>query len=116
MPKPQHEAQFTHLVSTLRSQFPHFAYIHVTEPPLSGDDDFKGTAEPAGNTEFVREAWGEREGSAYISAGGYSSNIQVAFEVVEKYGGAVAIGRSFIPNPDLVVSSSSMIEVSARIV
>jgi len=91
-------AQFTHVITSLRQQFPKFAYIHVVEPRIAGDRDAK-PEDADGSLDFAREAWGNGEGSVFLSAGGYT--LEKAKQAIDQFGGAVVFGRDFISNPDL---------------
>lgn len=93
--------QFTHVIKALREAYPRFAYMHLTEPRVTGGGDAK-PEHGGGSIEFAREAWGDVEGSPFFSAGGYTR--EKAIDTAEEYGGAIVFGRAFIANPDLPVS------------
>ncbi|TFK50418.1 FMN-linked oxidoreductase [Heliocybe sulcata] len=84
---------YTHLVSSIRSAYPSFAYLHVVEPRVAGI--FDREAAPGESNDFIRAIWGEN----IISAGGYTRDL--ALEVAEKTENLIAFGRFFISNPDL---------------
>lgn len=84
-PKPQ----FSYIVEQLRKH--NLAYIHVVEAMT-----------PDKNNDFLRDIWGQREGSTYISTSGHTR--KSAIETADNKGGLVAFGRLFIPN----VSDPSM--------
>ncbi|OJA11927.1 hypothetical protein AZE42_12342, partial [Rhizopogon vesiculosus] len=81
-PKPQ----YFYLVEELRKH--KLAYIHIVEAMT-----------PEKNNDFLREIWGKREGSTYISATGHDR--KTAIDTADKKGGLVAFGRMFMSNPDL---------------
>ncbi|KAK7685002.1 hypothetical protein QCA50_011837 [Cerrena zonata] len=84
---------YTHLVTRIREQFPDLAYIHVTEPRVSGDTP----RDPKGESnDFIRAIWSPRP---LISAGGYGRDL--AIEWADTKGDIIAFGRHFIANPDL---------------
>jgi len=91
-------SQFTYLITRIRDLYPRFAYMHITEPRVTG----AGDAEPEhveGDLLWARRAWGERDGSPFLTAGGYT--LDSAHETVDEFGGAIVFGRAFIANPDL---------------
>ena len=94
---------FTHLVTQIRQLYPRFAYIHLVEPRVAGNQDREPL--PGESNDFLRSIWnvpGSKEnGSAFMSAGAY--NRELAFKVAEEKGDLIAFGRPFIPN----VSASS---------
>ncbi|KAG8886539.1 hypothetical protein FRB97_003050 [Tulasnella sp. 331] len=92
------EEQFTYVIKALREAFPTFAYMHLTEPRVTGGADAK-PEHVSGTIDFARRAWGDVEGSPFLAAGGYTR--ETAIETAEKYGGAIVFGRDFIANPDL---------------
>ncbi|KAG2753690.1 FMN-linked oxidoreductase [Suillus brevipes Sb2] len=85
-PKPQ----FSYVVEQLRRH--KLAYIHVVEP-------MPEEVSVETNSDFIRDIWEGVEGSTFISTNGHTRNS--AIETVDKKGGLVGFGRSFIPNPDL---------------
>ncbi|KAG9026854.1 hypothetical protein FRB95_008376 [Tulasnella sp. JGI-2019a] len=99
MPDDLMEAQFTHVITALRDTYPKLAYLHVTEPRVSGTEDMDQDKERGSSIDFARRIWGDAPGSPFLAAGGYTR--ETAIEAAEKYGGAIAFGRSFIANPDL---------------
>lgn len=103
MPLPDLKAQFTHIIKSIRDQFPRLAYLHMVEPRIQGINDME-LQHPDDSLDFAREVWGEREGSPFIAAGGYGLDRLKAIETVERWGGALTYGRLFIANPDLPVS------------
>ncbi|KAL5505000.1 hypothetical protein ACEPAH_7663 [Sanghuangporus vaninii] len=92
---------FAALASFLREAHPRLAYLHVVEPRNAAGVDRDPL--PGESTEFLRLIWqgpgSDENGSAYISAGGYSP--EEAIETAEKKGILIAFGRYFISNPDL---------------
>ncbi|KAJ7143991.1 hypothetical protein C8R44DRAFT_601317 [Mycena epipterygia] len=94
-PKPT----FTYLVSQIKKSYPEFAYIHVVEPRISGDNDHAGdTDDKTASNDFLRDIWAPK---TLIAAGGYTR--ETALERAEKDGNLVAFGRQFLANPDLPV-------------
>lgn len=92
-------AQFAHVLTALRDQFPRLAYVHFVEPRISGASDM--TPEDDDSILFARQIWGSRDGSVFLAAGGYT--LESAQETVEQHGGAIVFGRAFLANPDLPV-------------
>ncbi|KAK6995933.1 FMN-linked oxidoreductase [Favolaschia claudopus] len=89
---------FTHLVLTLRDEFPHLAYLHLLEPRVAGTQSVDPAPENAAHSnDFIRALWAT-SGTPIISAGGYTP--ASALEHAEK-GELVAFARSFLANPDL---------------
>ncbi|KAG8870317.1 hypothetical protein FRB98_001737 [Tulasnella sp. 332] len=100
MPPGLLEEQFTHIISTIAGEFPRLAYLHPTEPRVGGNRIADPDSDAGGaNIDWARKAWGEREGSPFFSAGGYTR--EDALDTAEKYGGAIVFGRLFLANPDL---------------
>lgn len=100
------QAQFTHLITAIKDQFPRMAYLHLVEPRTQGDGTVPNSAESCEgkSLDLLREAWGgDREGSPVLAAGGYT--LKSAQETVAEHGGAVVFGRAFLANTDLPVSS-----------
>ncbi|KAG8874510.1 hypothetical protein FRB98_008392 [Tulasnella sp. 332] len=93
--------QFEHIITCIRDLYPRFAYMHLTEPRVRSGNPFEiSTGEPGGGSlTFARDAWGQREGSPFITCGAYTRDR--ATETVEAHGGAVAFARAFLANPDL---------------
>ncbi|KAJ7144834.1 FMN-linked oxidoreductase [Mycena crocata] len=89
-PKPT----FAHLVTQIRERYPDFAYLHVIEPPVDGDETVE-IREGASN-DFIREIWGDRR---LISAGGYTRETAIA--TADQKGDLIAFARPYISNPDL---------------
>ncbi|KAG8842473.1 hypothetical protein FRB96_005420 [Tulasnella sp. 330] len=107
------EAQFTHLVTAIRDEFPHLAYLHVIEPriEIEGDESVPNEAGNNKSLDFLREAWGrDRESSPIFSAGGHT--LDTAQQTVAEHGGAVVFGRAFISNPDLPLRLKRNLELT----
>ncbi|KAG5636243.1 hypothetical protein H0H81_008673 [Sphagnurus paluster] len=84
--------QFTHLVTSLRTNHPDLAYIHVIEPRASGDSDCDYA--PHESNDFIRKIWA---GKPYISAGGHTK--ESALEATRKdEWNLVAFGRFYTSN------------------
>ncbi|KAG9027782.1 hypothetical protein FRB95_007389 [Tulasnella sp. JGI-2019a] len=97
MPDDLMEEQFTYVITALRDTYPKLAYLHVTEPRVSGIE--YSDLEHGSSIEFARRIWGNVPGRAFLAAGGYKR--ETAIETAEKHGGAIVFGRAFIANPDL---------------
>ncbi|KAJ7478737.1 hypothetical protein B0H11DRAFT_2028499 [Mycena galericulata] len=91
-PKPT----FTYLVSQIKAAHLDFAYIHVVEPRIAGDDDAIG--HDSDGNDFLPALWAPR---TLISAGGYTR--ESALSRAENEGDLIAFGRRFLANPDLPV-------------
>ena len=88
---------FGYLVGALRDKHPKMAYLHVTEPRVSGNMDVTPNADE--NNDFLREIWNGGEGGEeriFISAGGYTRD--TALRTAEDKGGLIAFGRLYISN------------------
>ncbi|OAX39305.1 FMN-linked oxidoreductase [Rhizopogon vinicolor AM-OR11-026] len=77
------DATYSYLVEQLCKH--KLACIHIVEAMT-----------PEKNNDFLREIWGKRKGSTYISATGHDRKT-----AADKKGGLVAFGRMFMSNPDL---------------
>ncbi|KAI8877775.1 FMN-linked oxidoreductase [Backusella circina FSU 941] len=85
-----------HLAQSLQANHPNLSYVHMVEPRsnfIAGPN--KATED---SLDPFRKAWK----GTFISAGGYTSNTKLAFEVAEETGNLIAFGRTYIANPDLV--------------
>ncbi|KAI0057199.1 FMN-linked oxidoreductase [Artomyces pyxidatus] len=87
---------FSALVTKIRDTYPEFAYIHVVEGRITGNEDDEKYNHHTDSNQFLREIWGKRP---YIAAGGFHADTAAA--TVEKDGGLIAFGRYFLANPDL---------------
>ncbi|KAF7967163.1 hypothetical protein HWV62_35640 [Athelia sp. TMB] len=90
--------QFTHLISSIRTLYPNFAYLHIVEPRVDGWVD--RTTIPASQTkerDTLHALWSPKP---LISAGGHDR--ATGLEAAQKSGVLIAYGRLFISNPDLV--------------
>lgn len=85
-----------YLVSQLQEKHSDMAYLHMIEPR----DDFsrKTKNDTVNSLDPFRKIWK----GVFISAGGYTTNPELAKKVAEETGNLVAIGRAFIANPDIV--------------
>ncbi|KAJ8514227.1 hypothetical protein ONZ45_g8225 [Pleurotus djamor] len=93
---------FSHITTHLASKYPSFAYLHVVEPRIIGNDDIDSAKIPGGaSNDFIREIW-KGEGRRYVSAGGYVRETGIQY-AEEHDGHLIAYGRWFISNPDLPV-------------
>lgn len=87
---------FTYLVRQLRTLYPDFAYLHVVEPRVAGDEtatDASGAAASVQSNDFLRTLWAPRP---FISAGNYTRD--TALSAAEERDDIVAFGRRFIAN------------------
>jgi NADPH2 dehydrogenase len=90
--------QFSHFTSSLASNHPNLAYLHVIEPlsveerlALNSNEEIREES-----IDFLRKIWSPRP---FISCGGYTK--ETAAEVVAKYKGGnalAAFGQLFISN------------------
>ena len=97
MKMPDPRPTFGYLVGALRDKHPRMAYLHVTEPRVSGNMDVTPNADE--NNDFLREIWNGGEGGEeriFISAGGYTRD--TALRTAEDKGGLIAFGRLYISN------------------
>ncbi|KZT57421.1 FMN-linked oxidoreductase [Calocera cornea HHB12733] len=85
---------FSYLVSELKSRFPDFAYIHVTEPRVQGNVD--RTAPKSESNDFLRKIWAPK---VFLDCGGFTDKLEE--DVVPRMGDVIVYGRYFISNPDL---------------
>lgn len=96
------EPTFALLVSHLRDAYPNFSYLHVVEPRIAGSSD-RDVLDGESNG-FLRAIWkgpsSLRNGSVYISAGGYTP--EEALAKAEENDELVAFGRYFISNVRIV--------------
>ncbi|KAJ7495529.1 NADH:flavin oxidoreductase/NADH oxidase [Mycena latifolia] len=93
-PKPT----FAHIVSQIKQLYPDFAYIHVVEPRISGDNDNQAGSDVASN-DWLRALWAPKK---MISAGGYTREKALARAEAQP-DELIAFGRQFLANPDLPV-------------
>ncbi|KAG8849821.1 hypothetical protein FRB96_000644 [Tulasnella sp. 330] len=111
MPDELLEAQFTHLVTAIRDEFPHLAYLHLVEPRIQADGSVPNVAGNNKSLKFLREAWGgDRENSPIFYAGGHT--LDTAQQTIAEHGGAVVFGRAFISNPDLPIRLKRNLELA----
>lgn len=96
------EPTFALLVSQLRDAYPNFSYLHVVEPRIAGASD--RDALDGESNDFLRAIWkgpsSLKNGSVYISAGGYTP--EEALAKAEENDELVAFGRYFISNVRIV--------------
>jgi len=94
---------FSYLVRTVRNKYPTFSYLHAPEPRVAGNLD--RDPEKGESNDFLKDIWlnegGKDHNRVYVAAGGYTAQSAVE-ETEARDGVAVAFGRYFIPNPDLV--------------
>ncbi|KAI8074267.1 uncharacterized protein B0P05DRAFT_512803 [Gilbertella persicaria] len=88
-------ATTSYLVSRIQERHPDLAYLHFIEPRadvhMSDEATTNDTLEP------FRKIWK----GPLITASGFSTAREYAFEFAEKTGSMIAFGRAFIANPDL---------------
>ena len=89
-PKPQ----FAYFIEQLKAQHPSLAYVHLVESRVKGvmtvpPEEFDSTK----SNDFIRAIWAPRP---LISCGAYSR--ELAFEIAEKKGDVIAVGRNYISN------------------
>ena len=82
---------YTYLITRIRERFPDLAYIHVTEPRISGDGTSRDPRDES--NDFIRALWSPRP---LISTGGYDRDL--AIEIADTKGDLIAFGRHFIAN------------------
>ncbi|RCH91383.1 hypothetical protein CU098_010970, partial [Rhizopus stolonifer] len=83
-----------YLTESLQKNYSNLAYVHFIEPRSSFFNEDVNTEDSLAP---FRKLWN----GPFITAGGFSTNIERATEVAEKTGNLVAFGRTFIANPDL---------------
>jgi len=92
--------QFTHLIQQLSALG--IAYLHLIEPRIGGNSTVE--SDEAESSHLFLEAWGNER--SVIVAGGYTGESALkALAVGGAYEGrnvAIAFGRHFVSNPDLV--------------
>lgn len=102
--------QFTHLIKQLNALG--IAYLHLIEPRIGGDSTVESD-EAESNRPFF-EAWGDER--PVVVAGGYTAEIAMkALAPGGAYDGkkvAIAFGRHFVSNPDLVSRVKHGIELA----
>ncbi|KLO15203.1 NADH:flavin oxidoreductase/NADH oxidase [Schizopora paradoxa] len=94
---------FSYLVRSIRDKYPTFAYLHAPEPRVAGSADREPIEGESNN--FLKDIWltegGKDHNRIHIAAGGYTAETAIQ-EAEARDKVAVAFGRYFIPNPDLV--------------
>ncbi|GBE84625.1 Probable inactive dehydrogenase [Sparassis crispa] len=85
---------FKYVVSKIAEMLPDFAYIHFTEPRVSGNLD--RSVKDGETNDYFRKVWAPRP---IISAGGYTR--ETALAAADETGDLIAFGRAYISNPDL---------------
>ncbi|TFY68533.1 hypothetical protein EVG20_g3509 [Dentipellis fragilis] len=86
---------FTTLAQRIRDAHPDFAYLHVVEPRMNGEEYQAITTE---SNDALRRIWAPRP---FIAAGGFDRAEAMRAADSEGEGVLVAFGRHFISNPDL---------------
>ena len=89
------EPTFTYFVSQAKERFPDLAYLHASEPRVSGAEDHD--CHELESNDFVRKIWGDR---VFIAAGGYTP--QNAPGTANTLGGLIAFGRHYIANVSFI--------------
>ncbi|KAI9495763.1 12-oxo-phytodienoic acid-like protein [Zychaea mexicana] len=85
-----------YLVEQLQARHGKMAYIHMVEPR----DDFSRRTrnDTANSLDPFRRVWK----GTFLSAGGYTTNPQLAAKIADETGNLIVFGRAFIANPDIV--------------
>jgi len=86
------QAQFTHVVTSLKAKHPRLAYIHLLEPRFAKGFDTSLVSTDEKN-DYIRDIWAPRP---IISSGGFT--LESAIERADTTGDLVAFGRYFISN------------------
>ncbi|TFY83928.1 hypothetical protein EWM64_g111 [Hericium alpestre] len=86
-------ATFGEFVRRLRTNHPDFAYLHVVEPRINGEDFQAVVTE---TNEPLRQIWAPKP---FIAAGGFTR--EEAIKAADEKDILVAFGRHYISNPDL---------------
>ena len=86
--------QYTHLITSLATNFPKLSYLHMVEARIDGSIDVPATE----SLDFAQNIWKDK---VFFRAGGFTTDSAIA--TAEKYDGdmAIVMGRYFISNPDL---------------
>lgn len=84
-----------YITARLQQQHPNLAYLHFVEHRANVHQDIQINSEDT--LEPYRKIWK----GPFITAGGFSTNVEHAFDIAEKTGNLIAFGRAFIANPDL---------------
>ena len=88
---------FSHLISTVLTDHPELAYIHIVEPRADGAETRTSPIAVHENNDFFRNIVREiGKGTKFISAGGYTR--ETAIDVADKKGDLIAFGRPFLAN------------------
>ena len=88
---------FSHLLSTVLTDHPELAYIHVIEPRAEGADTRSTPIPLHENNDFIRDIVREKgRGTKLISAGAYTR--ETAIDVADNKGDLIAFGRLFLAN------------------
>ncbi|KAL9553250.1 hypothetical protein MBANPS3_003386 [Mucor bainieri] len=87
---------WSYLTSQLQQNHPNLSYLHFIEARSGYRQDHYVNSEDS--LEPYRHIWK----GPFISASGFSTNLEHAFDLAEKTGNLISFGRAFIANPDLV--------------
>ena len=87
---------WSYLTSQLQKNHPNLSYLHFIESRSGYRQDHYVNTEDS--LEPYRQIWK----GPFISASGFSTNLEHAFDISEKTGNLISFGRAFIANPDLV--------------
>jgi 2,4-dienoyl-CoA reductase-like NADH-dependent reductase (Old Yellow Enzyme family) len=85
---------WSHLTSEIQTKHPNLSYLHFIE---ARGDMMGESVNTVDTLEPYRQIWK----GPFITAGGFSTNIEHAIDTAEKTGNLIAFGRTFIANPDL---------------
>ena len=88
---------YSSLFSTVLTDHPELAYVHVVEARASGDSTRTTAIDPHENNDFIREIVRKKgRGTKLISAGAYTR--ETAIDVADKKDDLIAFGRPFLAN------------------
>ena len=96
MKMPDPIPTFAEVVTRIRDNHPHFAYIHVLEPNAHYSARAVGEKDSAKlkeSNKVLRDIWGDRP---YIANSGFGRDS--ATETVEKEGGLISFAQHFVSN------------------
>ena len=86
------QAQFSHVITSLKARHPKLAFIHLLEPRFARGFDTELVSTNDKN-DYIRDIWAPRP---LISSGGFT--LESAIERADTTGDLVAFGRYFISN------------------
>ncbi|KAI9476144.1 MAG: hypothetical protein EXX96DRAFT_575931 [Benjaminiella poitrasii] len=86
---------WSYITNELQIRHPDLAYLHFIQANARYRED--GHQNTNDSLEPYRQIWK----GPFISAAGFSTSIDFAFDLAEKTGNLISFGRAFIANPDL---------------